>query len=116
MLTQFGKALRKLRIDRNELLRDMAEILHVTPSYLSAIENGKRNIPEEWPDVIAEKYSLSSVEYSQLLNAASYSKEEIRLNVKNSHNSKKELALSFARKFDELSEEDIQRLLAALNS
>ena len=39
MLTNFGKALRKLRIDNNELLKDMALKLEVTVSYLSAVEN-----------------------------------------------------------------------------
>ena len=44
MLTNFGKALRKLRIDNNELLKDMALKLEVTVSYLSAVENGKRDV------------------------------------------------------------------------
>ena len=45
MITEFGKALRKLRIDRGETLKIMADNLEMTSSYLSAIECGKRNIP-----------------------------------------------------------------------
>ena len=44
MLTEFGKILRKLRIDRQELLRDMAKNLEVSSAYLSAVETGKRKI------------------------------------------------------------------------
>lgn len=46
-LTEFGKFSRKLRIDNGELLKDMAIKLNVTVSYLSAVEIGKRNIPEK---------------------------------------------------------------------
>ena len=38
MLTSFGKTLRKLRIDNEELLKDMALKLGVTLAYLSAVE------------------------------------------------------------------------------
>ena len=39
MLTSLGKFLRKLRIDRGEILKDMADKLGVTVSFLSAVEN-----------------------------------------------------------------------------
>ena len=42
MLTSLGKFLRKLRIDNNELLKDMAQKLNVSVSFLSAVENGKK--------------------------------------------------------------------------
>ena len=42
MLTALGRFLRKIRIDRNELLKDMADKLEVSASFLSAVENGKR--------------------------------------------------------------------------
>ena len=47
MLTEFGKCLRKIRIDKAELLKDMAEKLQVTSAYLSAVEHGKREIPDD---------------------------------------------------------------------
>ena len=56
MLTQFGKELRHIRLDRDEKLKDMAEKLGVTVSYLSAVENGKRNIPDNWIEMIASEY------------------------------------------------------------
>ena len=47
MLTEFGQYLRKLRIDHGDFLKDMSDVLGVTPSYLSAVETGKRNVPSQ---------------------------------------------------------------------
>ena len=44
MLTSLGRFLRKLRIDRGEILKNMAEKLEVTSSFLSAVENGKKRM------------------------------------------------------------------------
>ena len=54
MTTEFGKMLRKLRIDCDENIRDMAFNLDITASYLSAIECGKRNIPKNLVDKVAK--------------------------------------------------------------
>ena len=43
-VTNLGKKLRKIRIDNDEISSDMARKLEISVSYLSAIENGKRNI------------------------------------------------------------------------
>ena len=44
MLTELGKILRKIRIDRQELLRDMAGTLGVSVAYLSAVEEKPRQV------------------------------------------------------------------------
>ena len=62
MITEFGKALRKLRIDRGEILKTMAEKLNMTSSYLSAIECGKRNIPSDLISKLASIYDLTEEE------------------------------------------------------
>ena len=56
MLTEVGRFLRKLRIDHGEILKDMADKLDVTVSYLSAVENGKRHMPSEWNERICDDY------------------------------------------------------------
>lgn len=70
MLTRFGKQLRKLRIDRGEKLKDMADRLDVTTAYLSAVENGKRTVPDAWVYAIIENYHLSDNEAQELQRAA----------------------------------------------
>lgn len=47
-LTDFGRAVRKARLDAGETLSTMAESLGVSPAFLSAIETGRKKISEEW--------------------------------------------------------------------
>lgn len=44
-MTPFGERLRKLREERGILLKDMAVELGVSPTYLSALEHGRRSKP-----------------------------------------------------------------------
>ena len=44
-MTPFGQRLRELRAQRGILLKDMADALGVTPTYLSALEHGRRGQP-----------------------------------------------------------------------
>ena len=60
MLTEYGKILRKLRIDKQELLKDMADCLDVSSAYLSAVETGKRRIPANWTERIIRLYRLDA--------------------------------------------------------
>ena len=47
-ITEFGKAVRKARIDANNVtLASMAAELQTTPSFLSAIEMGRKKIPAD---------------------------------------------------------------------
>ena len=49
MITPFGKSLRNIRMDRGMLLKDMAQDLDVTSSYLSAVEVGKQRATAPCP-------------------------------------------------------------------
>lgn len=73
-LTSFGQMTRKLRLDRDEFLKDMALRIGVTPAYLSAVERGRRNAPYEWLEALREGYGLTSDEMSELLRAVSESR------------------------------------------
>ena len=59
MVTAFGKFLRKLRVDRELTLRDMATSLGISSAYLSAMELGKRTIQPQLVDKIAAIYGVS---------------------------------------------------------
>lgn len=70
MITAFGRVLRSIRMDRSELLLDMAKKLNVQPSFLSSVENGKRNVPKSWPQKISQLYALNDFEFASLHRAA----------------------------------------------
>jgi transcriptional regulator with XRE-family HTH domain len=44
-MNNFGKYLKKLRKKNNFTLRQVEEKIHISNSYLSQLEQGKRNIP-----------------------------------------------------------------------
>ena len=62
MLTPFGKTLRVFRLNRGELLKDMAERLEITPAYLSSVENGKK---EPTPELMAKLYKAYDLNQEQ---------------------------------------------------
>ena len=58
MLTSLGQFLRKLRLERGEILKTMADKLGVTSAFLSAVENGKKRMPAAWYEKLASLYSF----------------------------------------------------------
>ena len=111
MLTAFGKFCRKLRIERDEILKNMADKLGVTPSYLSAVEIGKRAIPATWRELIINIYNLTPVQQQELRGAIDNSTTQIKLDISAMNASKRQTALAFARKLDEMDDEEIRKIL-----
>lgn len=116
MLSPFGKFTRKLRIDCGQLLKDMADILEVTTSYLSAAEVGKRTPPQEWENIIAENYNLNSNDREKLSEAIYNSQKNLKLNLKDYSAEDKDIMLSFARRFNDLGEDEKQNIKSILNN
>ena len=114
MLPDLGKALRKIRIDRQQFLRDMAEQLGVSSAYLSAVETGKRRIPQDWVSKIASIYSLSCEEQADLQSAADNSVFDVTISLVNASEQKRNAVLSFARALDGLNDEDLKRIMASM--
>lgn len=113
MLTPFGRFLRKLRIDRGELMKDMADKLRVTASYLSAVEVGKKPVPEAWVTKLCALYSLSNA--NELRHFADLSKPEHKFEVpRGADDLRREAALMFARKVGELDHESLTKLLGVM--
>ncbi len=115
MITSVGKFLRKLRIDNGEILRDMAQVLKVSPAFLSAVENGKKKVPDAWLSKLKVAYSLTEGQMQDLQNAIMESSDIVELNIKNASAGNRELALSFARQFDSLDEKTCEKLFDILN-
>jgi len=115
MLTLFGKFCRKLRIDNGELLKDMADKLGVTSSYLSAVETGKRNVPAEWSVKLTNLYSLSRTESAALNEAIHESQLSIKFDLNEMRKDERNLVLAFARKLDGLDDDDKKQIQSILS-
>jgi transcriptional regulator with XRE-family HTH domain len=110
MLTEFGKILRKLRIDCGEILLNMAERLGVTASYLSAVETGKRNVPDDWGDRLAAFYGLDEQAKSELQDAMIQSRNSVMLRLTGVEAERKRTAVMFAREFENLDNEALAKI------
>ena len=102
MLSPFGKFCRKLRIEKGELLLDMANKLNVKSSYLSSVEVGRKSIPESWKKEIAKIYELNEEETKELEKSIEESVRQIKINMQDRSENDRQFLLAFARKLDDL--------------
>lgn len=115
MLTEFGKLVRKHRIDAGMMLREMAEGLGVSAAFLSAMETGRKSVPTDMARRMADLLNLDLDQRSRLLAAAEASRNEFRIKPsKGATPLEREVAAMFARQFPALSKEamdSIKRIL-----
>ena len=102
--TKFGELLRILRIKHHEVMGDTAKLLNVSIPFLSAVENGKKNVPPTWINLLAFHYKLNAKEIEELSEAADFSKTQIKFDLRGVGNSKREAALQLARSFNDIDE------------
>ena len=114
MVTSVGNFFRQLRINRGEILRDMAQNLGVSSAFLSAVENGKKRVPDARISKLEKIYSLTPAQMAELKEAIMESSNIIELNIQNASMGNRQLAVSFARQFDTLDEETSQKLFEIL--
>lgn len=112
MVTQLGKILRIIRINTGDSMRDMAAKLDLSVSYLSAIENGKRNVPTDFEEKIVKKYDLSDKDKNNLREAISATVEKVKVNI--TELSEKKRKLIYALSKDEISDDTINELCAII--
>lgn len=105
MPTVFGKFCRMLRIKHDEVLRDMAQRLGVSSSYLSAVENDNRPIPPSWRDLLIQQYGLTNDESKELDDVISQSQKKITFSLDKFSDSDRDTLMAFARRYDSLDED-----------
>jgi transcriptional regulator with XRE-family HTH domain len=79
MINDLGKMLRKIRIEEDERLLDMAEKIGISVAFLSAIETGRKDPPLNVVDRIATAYKMDKKQHVQLELAVSNSRSTFRL-------------------------------------
>ena len=114
--TKFGEYMRILRIKNHEVMGDIAKLLGVTLPFLSAVENGRKNVPSEWVEKIVEHYSLNEKEVSELLEAIEQSKTQMKLDLKSASVFQRTAALQFARSFEDMDEETAKKIMQLLEN
>ena len=113
-LTEFGRMTRKLRVEHDEYLKDMALHLGVTPAYLSAVERGQRNAPYDWVAQLQIAYGLTHDIAERLKQALSESRAYAKLDISHLSTGDRRFIELFAELLPSLGDEErkqIERLL-----
>jgi len=116
-MTPFGEKLRKLRAKRGVTLTEMAGALGVTPTYLSALEHGKRGRPT-WFLVqrIIAYFNVIWDEAEELQRLAEMSDPRIVIDTAGLDPRATELANLMAVKIKGLSTKSLEELIQKLRS
>lgn len=116
MATQFGKLVRKLRIDKGVVLGEMAGAIGVSSAYLSAVENGKKNINEQLIKSVISYFSLDDSLEQELRNAAENSAASFKFDLRQFQDDERTLVSAFARQVADLSADQKQSIFEILNN
>lgn len=116
MITEFGKAIRKIRIDTDQRLADMAKLIGKSPAFISAVERGEKSPPQGFEEDIISSYRLTDEVAKLLRSLADASRRTFT--VKPTSNLEREAAGLMARRmgsnFDALSKEELERIVSIL--
>ena len=112
--TKFAEFLRVLRVKNHENMGDTARLLGVRVSFVSAVETGKKNVPEDWIDKIVKHYNLNELEKAELVQAIEDSKTTSKIDLVSAPSFKRQVALQFQRSFDEIDEETARKIMELL--
>lgn len=116
-MTPFGAKVRALREARGIQLRRMAEDLHISAAYLSALEHGRRGKPA--PGLVMQVCGYLGCiwdEAEELKALAELSHPKVTLDTSGLSPAHTELANRLGRSIRELPEETVERLLAVLGA
>lgn len=109
-ITEFGKAVRKARLDAEVSLLQMANELEVTSAFLSGMETGRKKITGDWVAKIKVFFSAHDITVPNLDEAADVSNKSV--NLEGLSPAHQMLVAGFAR--TSLSAEDLENLKALL--
>ena len=113
-LTEFGKVIRKYRIEHSMLLKDMSEKLGLSPSYLCSIETGTKDITLDFEDKLFSKIEFTNDEKEQLQKAIDHTRNRSFKISTDETELDQELVGAFCRihtKLSDLDKRDILRIL-----
>jgi transcriptional regulator with XRE-family HTH domain len=108
--------MKRLRLNHNdETMTQMAKRLRISVSYLSSIENEKRNMTDEMFALITSVYRLSEEEQSELNYLRNLSGSKLNIKLDNLTPSTKQTTVKFLSNVDSLSATDLERINKIIN-
>jgi HTH-type transcriptional regulator, competence development regulator len=114
MASKFGKELKMLRLKNDEILKNMADKMEMSSAYLSAIELGKRKVPDDFIEKLTKAYQLNQLQVNEINNALNEHEGKIEIILNNVDPEKKEMAMIFARTFENMGSEKAKQIIEML--
>ncbi len=105
MAKKFSILIKEIRSSHGEIMSDMAKWLGVSLPFVSAVENGKKKIPDDWFEKISSHYSLSEEEKKELEESIQDAMQQIKINLTLAGEPKRRMALQFQRSFENIDDE-----------
>lgn len=78
-ITEFGKVVRKARLDAEVTLLQMANELEVSSAFLSGMETGRKKVTGEWVSKITGFFAPHGITLPKLAEAADVSNKSVSL-------------------------------------
>lgn len=79
-LTEFGKTVRKARVDTGYTLKTMSEELGTSAAFLSGLETGSKKISKDWVNKIDVFFESKNYPIENLTQLADVANESVSLN------------------------------------
>jgi transcriptional regulator with XRE-family HTH domain len=114
-MTPFGERMRQLRDERGQSLKEVAESIGVSPSYLSALERGKRGKPS-WVTMqrVLAHFNIIWDEAEQLQELAGISRPRITIDTAQTSPLAVRVANRLAKEIRLLTQEDLAAILSIM--
>lgn len=117
MLTNFGKEVRILRINRGLNLKDMASQFGSASSYISNIETGRVNIPSTYIEKLTKILNLDDEEVKKLTELKRQEDlERWEAGFEGLSEERKDILLRVNRKITSLNSEQLEKIQKVLES
>lgn len=116
MYTSLGRFLKKLRLENEEHLYDMAVKLKVSSAFLSKVENGKSKPPTKWESIIENEYKLTDDQKVDLCRCIQEARNNTTINVKELSIEDRDLVRKLAGKLNAMDVEHKNKFKEFLDS
>lgn len=78
-------------------MKEMTSNLDVSSSFLSAVENGKKKMPDSWYEMIINLYNLDKEKQDELMAAIEESQKSVEINL-NDLSRKEKIGIFFCKR------------------
>lgn len=99
MLTPLGQQIRRLRITKGVKLKAMADAFQVKSSFLSAVENGRKTMPEEWIEKLDRYFDDLGMTRATWSHLAELSRPKMVIDMAGADEADREMMLVFGRNY-----------------